>query len=43
MVIEGNRALGGEHTIQYTDVVSQSHTPETYTGVPSKSNYIFKI
>ena len=30
MVMEGYLTLGGEHTIQYTDDVLQSCTPETY-------------
>ena len=27
---EGDLTLGGEHTIQYTDDVSENCTPETY-------------
>ena len=30
MVLEGDLALGGEHTIQYTDDVLQSCKLETY-------------
>ena len=30
MVMEGDLALGGEHTIQYSVDVSQNCTPETY-------------
>lgn len=29
--VEGDRTLGGEHTMQYTDVMLCSCTPETYT------------
>ena len=30
MVLEGGLTLGGEHTVQYTDDVSENYTPETY-------------
>ena len=30
MLMEGDLTWGGEHTIQYTDGVFQSCTPETY-------------
>ena len=30
MVVEGDLTLGGEHTIQYTDIILQNYTLETY-------------
>ena len=30
MVMEGDLARGGEHTVQYTDEVLLSRAPETY-------------
>ena len=30
MVMEGDLTWGGEHTIQYTDIVLQNCVPETY-------------
>ena len=33
MVMEGDLTWGGEHTVQYTDDVLQSCTPETYASL----------